>query len=326
VGRVSPAPHPTGPIVTVTCNPALDVTYQVDRLVPNTVHRVSGVQERPGGKGVNVARVLHQLGVPVVATGLADDTFGDRAADVGVTAAFVPALPTVRRTLVVQSATGTTGLWEPGAEPSDPAAAAAALVDRVADLVRDAAGLVVSGSLPPGVDDALPADLARLARDAGLPVLLDLDDAPLRTALARGGAVLTPNLDELARLLGQDGDPPGPDQAAAAARALAERNGAPVVVTLGPGGLVAATAERSWRAAPPEEVVGNPTGAGDAAAAAIIRGLAGRVPWPEIVADAVALSAAAVASPVAGEVDLDHYRTGRGLVRPVDVHPPTRRS
>jgi tagatose 6-phosphate kinase len=322
---VSPAPRHGGQIVTVTCNPALDVTYQVDRLVPNTVHRVSGIEERPGGKGVNVARVLHQLGVPVVATGLADATFGDRVTEVGVPASFVPALPTVRRTLVVQSATGTTGLWEPGAKPTDPVAAAAALVDRVAELVRDAAGLVVSGSLPPGVVDALPTELARLARDAGLPVLLDLDDAPLRTALAHGGAVLTPNLDELIRLLARDGYPPQPDEAAEAARALAERNGAPVVVTLGAGGMVAATAEQSWRAAPAEEVVGNPTGAGDAAAAAIIRGLTVRAPWPEIIADAVALSAAAVASPVAGEVHLDHYRTGRGLVRPVDV-PPTRRS
>lgn len=323
---MSPAPHPTGPIVTVTCNPALDVTYQVDRLVPNTVHRVSAVAERPGGKGVNVARVLHQLGVPVIASGLADAAFGDRVSELGVAASFVPALPTVRRTLVVQSATGTTGLWEPGAKPTDPAAAATALVDRVAELVRDAAGLVVSGSLPPGVDNALPTELARLARGAGLPVLLDLDDAPLRTALAHGRAVLTPNLDELARLLARDNNPPDPDDAAEAARALAQRNGAPVVVTLGADGMVAATAEQSWRAAPTEKVVGNPTGAGDAAAAAIIRGLTARTPWPEIVADAVALSAAAVASPVAGEVDLDHYRTGRGLVRPVDVHPSTHRS
>ena len=58
-------------ILTVTCNPAVDVTYQVDRLAVGEVHRVATVHERPGGKGVNVARVLHALGHDVVVTGLA---------------------------------------------------------------------------------------------------------------------------------------------------------------------------------------------------------------------------------------------------------------
>jgi tagatose 6-phosphate kinase len=57
-------------IVTVTLNPALDLTYAVDALVPHGTHRVATVAERPGGKGLNVARVLHALGEPVLATGL----------------------------------------------------------------------------------------------------------------------------------------------------------------------------------------------------------------------------------------------------------------
>lgn len=62
-------------IITVTCNPAIDVTYQLGLLVPGEVHRIQQVHTRVGGKGVDVARVLHQLGEAVVATGFADHDF-----------------------------------------------------------------------------------------------------------------------------------------------------------------------------------------------------------------------------------------------------------
>lgn len=299
-------------IVTVTCNPAVDVTYRVDRLRPGAVHRVRDVAARPGGKGVNVARVLHQLGEPTTATGLADPFFAATVEALGVPADFVPALPAVRRTLVVQGEGETTSLWEPGAVPNDPTSAAVLLVEKVTALLRDATALVVSGSLPPGVDPALPAGLAKVATAAGIPAVLDLDERALEVAAdgsaTRGaggpGVVLMPNRDELCRLLGADVDA----DVAAAARELSLRSGGPVVATLGADGMLGVTAHGGWLALPPERVDGNPTGAGDAAAAAVARGLARRDGWPQIIADAVALSGAAVVAPVAGEVDVDHYR------------------
>lgn len=65
-------------ILTVTLNAALDVTYRVHTLTPQTTHRVSTVTERAGGNGFNVARVLHALGEPVLATGHAGGATGDR--------------------------------------------------------------------------------------------------------------------------------------------------------------------------------------------------------------------------------------------------------
>ena len=64
----------------------------------------------------------------------------------------------------------------------------------------------------------------------------------------------------------------------------------------------------SWRATPPARMVGNPTGAGDAAAAALIAGAVAGAPWPDRLRDAVALSAAAVLQPAAGSFDMHHYR------------------
>lgn len=296
-------------ILTVTCNPATDLTYTVESLMPGEVHRVTSVVERPGGKGVNVARVLQQLGEPTTATGLADASFGTLLEASGVPAAFVPCLPRVRRTLVVHTGTETTSLWEPG--PTAETGAAAALEERVTSLLATATVLVVSGSLPPGVPPSLPATLARRAVSRGLSVVLDLDDEPLRIAAEGCGAVLVPNREELCRLTASD----TALDVVATARDLSWRSGAPVVVTLGADGMLAVAGSECWHAEAPEQVHGNPTGAGDSAAAAIARGLARGDAWPDIVADAVALSAAAVLAPVAGEVVLPAYEQWRTQVR-----------
>lgn len=294
-------------ILTVTCNPAVDVTYHVDELRHDGVHRVREVRRRPGGKGVNVATVLHQLGEPVTALGIADDDFAGRVREAGPAASFVPAMTEVRRTVVATDGDATTSFWEPGTPVPE------GTVDELVALVRDAltgaTALVVSGSLPPGVGPGTPARLAALARQAGVPVVLDVDGEPLRLAVEAGGAVLMPNLDELARLVG---DPAHPDREVAA---LALRTGAPVVATLGAEGLVASDGQQTWRVPAPEQVTGNPTGAGDATAAGVARGLAAGHPWPQVLADAVALGSAAVLRPVAGEVDLDAYRRWREPTR-----------
>ena len=118
--------------------------------------------------------------------------------------------------------------------------------------------------------------------------------------------MIKPNADELAVT--------GLADPLAAARRLRERGAGAVVASRGADGLLAVTADGCWRAAAPEPVHGNPTGAGDACVAALAAGLAAGTPWPELLADAVALSAAAVACPLAGDVDLPTYRRLAPLV------------
>ena len=80
-----------------------------------------------------------------------------------------------------------------------------------------------------------------------------------------------------------------------------------MVASLGAEGLVAATPEGRWRATPPARVHGNPTGAGDSVCAGLLSGLVERLPWPDRLARAVALSAATVPTPTAGEFDRTAY-------------------
>ncbi|MBB5914313.1 1-phosphofructokinase family hexose kinase [Nocardia transvalensis] len=290
-------------ILTVTLNPAYDMTYRVEQFERGREHRVLSVEQRIGGKGINVTRVLNQLGKYSRATGFADHVFA-AAAELELPVDFVHALPWVRRTVVIsESGDGTaTALWEPGARVGDPYAVEQLLV-RVTGLLPDTGGMVVAGSLPGGVGDSVPARLARTALAVGVPTVCDVDGRALRLASEVPGVVLMPNRDELERLTGV---PAGtPDEVVRSVRPLLERGVRAVVATRGPEGIIAVTSAGAWSARLPEPMAGNPTGAGDAATAAVISGLAnGAEPdWPALLADTVATSAAAVVIPVAGEID-----------------------
>ncbi|MFE4636552.1 1-phosphofructokinase family hexose kinase [Streptomyces sp. NPDC056773] len=302
-------------ILTVTLNTALDVTYRVPRLLAHASHRVTEVTERPGGKGLNVARVLAAIGHEVTATGFAGGPTGhlvrDRlaAASPGVRDELVPCAGTTRRTLaVVDEASGdTTQFNEPG--PLITAAEWSGFLARYEALLTGGARAVaLCGSLPPGVPVGAYATLVRAARTAGVPVLLDTSGEALRRGVAARPDVIKPNAAELAELTGSRDPLP--------ATRDARRRGAHAVVTsLGPAGLLAATAHGTWRAAPPRPLTGNPTGAGDSAVAGLLSALTEDLDWPDRLTRAVALSAATVTSPVAGEFDPRTYEEVRGSVK-----------
>jgi tagatose 6-phosphate kinase len=280
--------------------------------VPGATHRVLQVRARAGGKGVNVARVLRQLGRDTVVAGLTGGHTGDliRAdlAGSGLPRELVAIGGESRRTLAVVSRRdgGATLLNEPG--PRVRAAEWAELrarVDRL--LAAGAAAVVLAGSLPAGAPPGAYAELVEAAHGHGVPAIVDADGEALRAALAARPEVVKPNAAELRAATGHD-DP------ARGAEALRRAGAAAVAASLGPGGLLAVTDAGSWRAVPPEVVAGNPVGAGDAAVAALAAGLVDGLPWPERLREAVAVSAAAVLHPVAGGFDPAAYRRFRDAV------------
>ncbi|MCW2611448.1 MAG: tagatose 6-phosphate kinase [Actinomycetota bacterium] len=298
-------------ILCVTLNAALDVTYSVDEVRWHAGNRVAAVAQRAGGKGVNVARVLHTLGEDVLVTGLVGgDTGAQIRADVqaaGLAEAFQDVTGESRRTVaVVDAAAGdATGFWEPGppVAPDD----WARFLDRYDGLLTGARAVVLTGSLPPGLSPEVYADLVHRARKAGVPVVLDADAEALAVGVSAEPDIVKPNVDELRRATGFTDRLPG-------AEALRAQGARAVVVSAGPDGLIASTPDGRWAARPQDRVSGNPTGAGDASVAALVRGLVADTSWPERLADAVALSASAVLRPLAGDVDLAAYRRFRDTV------------
>jgi tagatose 6-phosphate kinase len=299
-------------ILTVTLNTALDITYRVRSLRPHTTHRVTEVTERPGGKGLNVARVLAALGHEVTVTGFTGGATGrtvqDRLTAVpNLVDALVPVTGPTRRTIaVVDELSGdTTQLNEPG--PTVTPAEWSAFQEAYEDLVPSVAAVALCGSLPPGVPVGAYAGLVRTAKAAGVPVLLDTSGEALRRGVAARPDIVKPNIEELAELTGSH----EPLRATQDAR---RRGARAVVASLGKEGLLAATPEGRWRATPPAPVHGNPTGAGDSVAAGLLSALLDRLPWPDRLTRAVALSAATVLSPTAGEFDRAAYEDLLGRV------------
>ncbi|MBG0827822.1 hexose kinase [Planomonospora sp. ID67723] len=343
------SPATAGTILTVTLNLALDVTYVTGEIDWDGVNRVRSVHRRAGGKGVNVARVLAALGRDVLVTGLAGGPTGHAVradlAAAGLPAALTPIAGESRTTLAVSGlgppARRTALFNEPGPVVSD-GELAGFLQDFQARLrLGGVAAVVVSGSMPRGVPAGFYATLARLARDRGAPVIVDADGAALRHAPAGRPAIVKPNAEELARALvtpagadaGTASDPDGtggegsrragphsPREVLLGAEALRAAGAGAVVVSLGADGLLAVTSEGAWRAAMPYRVEGNPTGAGDALVAGLALGLVEGTPWPERLRRAAALGAAAVAAPVAGDVDRDVFRRIHPEIRVEPVH------
>lgn len=314
-------------ILTVTLNTALDLTYRVPALVPGASHRVGEVAERPGGKGLNVARVLAALGHPVTVTGLCGGPTGERirellAATPGVSEALVPTREAARRTVTVTggaagpalpgtTADSATVLNEPG--PLIDAAEWAAFRRAYSALLPEAGAVALCGSLPPGLPVGSYATLVREARAAGVPVLLDTSGEALRRGVAARPDLVKPNAEELAQLTGAR-------EPVRAARDARRRGARTVVASLGEEGLYVTGPEGGWRAAAPQRVSGNPTGAGDSVVAALLSGLAEGLPWPARLARATALAGATVRAPVAGEFDAATYAELLPRVRVVDIH------
>ncbi|MFD7415921.1 1-phosphofructokinase family hexose kinase [Kitasatospora purpeofusca] len=292
-------------ILTVTLNAALDATWSVDSLRPRTSHRVDDAQERAGGKGINVARVLGVLGHDPVATGLAGGATGRLILDglhtARIRSEFVEVGGESRRTLAVVSRDDGDATVFNGRGPSVTSAEWQLFHRRYAALASTARVVVLSGSTPPGLPADAYAQLVRTAAAADALTVLDTSGPDLLRALEARPDVVKPNAEEIAAATGQA----DPARAAAALRSLGART---VVASAGADGLYAVTPEGTWRAAPPERLAGNPTGAGDACVAAIAAGLDAGSAWPDILRTAVALSAAAVPCPVAGEVDTAVFR------------------
>jgi tagatose 6-phosphate kinase len=289
-------------IIVVCLNPALDVTHHVDAVDWGGVNRPRAVRARPGGKGLNVARTLHALGADVLVLGLAGGITGAgvEAAlrERCVPAALTPVAGETRRTFSVVDDSRVTAFYEPGpAVGEEEFAGFRRGYERALD---GAAAVVLSGSLPPGLE---PATYATLIHAAGIPAVLDTHGEALRLGAAGGAAIVKPNLAELESLTGHE--LATPDEVIAAAGQL--RGAQAVVVTLGPDGLLAATGDGCWRARAPAAVTRNATGAGDAVAAALAHGLVLGRPWDERLRHAAALGAATAAAPVAGEFRRQDY-------------------
>lgn len=195
-------------IVTVTLNAAIDRTLLVPSFQLGQRHRASASLSSAGGKGINVARSLKRLGIPVVCAGLAGGRTGvqivERLTTEGLLNDFVRIRGESRTSTAVVDPTSNVyteiNEWGPEVEEHE----LAILRDKLAYLSRGAEFIVFSGSLPRGVDDDFYLEAIRDANRRGVPTVLDSEGEPLRRGIEGEPYLVSPNVREAEQLVGHE--------------------------------------------------------------------------------------------------------------------------
>lgn len=307
-------------IVTVAVNAALDRSVTVPGLQIGIRHRASSVLTQAGGKGINVARALKSLDIPVVATGLAGGRTGTRIVEELTAEAILNDFVRIRdesrtSTVLVDPVTGVqTEINEWGPKVSD--IELSILMDKLRYLSRGADVVVLAGSLPRGVEDDFYAEIARDLSRRGVRVAVDTEGEPLRLAVEAEPWLVSPNQHEAEQLVGQELQED--EDFVMALDTIAEMGARNVHVTY-EGGCYALLREertvRRFHAVAPQLEPVSVVGAGDALLAQYLAALSEGVAAEDAVRIAVAAGSASVLEVGAGRFDPAEARRLAPLVR-----------
>ncbi|MGP9724135.1 1-phosphofructokinase family hexose kinase [Corynebacterium sp. AOP40-9SA-29] len=308
-------------IITVTPNPSIDRTQRLPGpLDVGGVNRVVSGTDQAGGKGVNVATVVHHAGEDVVAVVPAEShgDFADlvRAGDVPVR--FVGG-GAVRVNLTLTDGEGvTTKINSPGDASSDGRSLTDAVAQTMSEVTAQGVSgphwLVLAGSLPPGFPDDWYARMTATAHEQGFRVAVDTSDAALAALVdlsdrnpAAAPDLIKPNSHELAQIVGGDGDAmedaaAGGDLSAVtdAASSLLDRGFGAALISLGAAGALLVTRDGdsgAWFCPSPKVSAVSTVGAGDSTLAGYVIGAAREQDAPARLALAVAHGSTAVTLP-----------------------------
>lgn len=260
-------------ILTITMNPAIDISTAVERVMPIRKLRCTAARRDPGGGGINVARVASRLGAAATALYPIGGHVGQllrRLVEAEQLRSLSIAVEeeTRENLTVLETSTGEQFRFVLPGPPLRENEWRSCL-EAVAAYTPKPGFIVASGSLPPGVPDDFYAKVAEIARGWDVPIALDTSGGALKSAMACGIDLIKPNLRELRELLGRS----LPDEASwvEACRELIAAGSARVVaLTLGHRGALLVTADAAWRAAPLAIEPKSTVGAGDGFVGAMV--------------------------------------------------------
>ncbi len=283
-------------IVTVTPNPSFDRTLQTASFELGLVNRATGVTVEGSGKGINVSRALALSGVESTSVFPSNPGDAQRMAELseavdGFRWHPVDTGTSVRTNVtVIDDAGRTTKVNEPG--DTFDVTQQQQLLDAVAEVTAGADWLVGCGSLPPGISADFYRLLAAQGKEAGVRMAIDASGAALKAAVEGNAALIKPNRDELADVVGRE----LPTLGDVVDAAIDVRDGgvAGVVVSLGSSGAVLIDEAGVVHGTAPTNNVQNTVGAGDGFLAGF---LAGGGVGPDALASALSFGRAAVQSP-----------------------------
>lgn len=259
-------------IYTVTLNPALDKTVEIPSLTVDSVNRITTMRTDPGGKGINVSKVVQKLGGESTATGILGGSTGQAICsaleEMKIKAEFRFVEGETRTNLkIIDPVNHTnTDLNEPGILISEEILNG--LLNELVSKVKEGDIVVMSGSLPKGAPKDTYGVWVKTCKEAGAKVFLDVDGALLEAGIKESPYLVKPNNHELSALLGRKLSTPE-ELAEAAAELMEKYEIAKVVVSMGGDGALYITKEETIYAEGLKVTVKSTVGAGDSVVAAL---------------------------------------------------------
>lgn len=305
----------TKPILTVTLNPALDMTVSLNYLSPGEVNKANASQIRAAGKGLNVAKVLHDLASPVMVSGfLGEDNFGlfkEFCHHHSIDNQFLY-LPGATRINVKISEQGgrVTDINLPGLPVPD--SQWQAFKQRLQHLAQQSSAVVLAGSLPPGLAETAYAELIADLQAFDVPIVLDSSGKAFAEAVKAKPYMVKPNIEELQEWSGQKIT--STEELKNAAEVLLGLGIQHVVISDGANGCYWFCENEAMKAIPPKVNVVSTVGAGDSLVAALTYGLVAHQDKSETLKQACAISAHAVEQVGVGIVHSERYEFLKALV------------
>lgn len=283
-------------ILTITLNPALDLTVRVPHLEPGEVNRSQALLSHAAGKGLNVAQVLADLGHSLTVSGfLGEDNqqaFNALFARRGFADAFIRVPGETRSNIKLAEDDGrVTDINGPGPHVND--LAQHALLDKLDHIAASHDAVVVAGSLPRGVSAQWLRELVLRLKALGCKVILDTSGEALKEGLRAGPWLVKPNAEELSEALGH----PVSSVASqvAAATELQTLGISHVVISHGADGVNwFSRGTQPLQALPPKVRVASTVGAGDSLLAGMVHGLISGHSPEQTLRSATAIAAMAV--------------------------------
>lgn len=263
-------------ILTITMNPSVDMSYPLDSFQLDEVNRAPSVSKTAGGKGLNVTRVIHELGEAVTATGILGGTLGtfilQNLEEQDIAADFLLIEKESRNCIAILHEGQQTEILESG--PVLDEGEGERFKEKLRGLVSACSLVVISGSLPQGLPADYYTELIRICQEEDVPVLLDSSGPSLAAALQSKAKpyLIKPNQTELSQLLQREIPVDVPELKSA----LSEERfaGIPwIVVSLGADGAFVKHGASFYRATIPQIEVVNPVGSGDATIAGLAASL-----------------------------------------------------
>lgn len=264
-------------IVTFTLNPAIDKSSSVEHVMAENKLYCDTPRYEPGGGGINVSRAINKLGenslLLYTAGGFTGRRLGKLLKEEGLNEKAIKIENSTRENLIIKEKSTNLQYRFGMPGPKINKKETEKIFEILSNLTSSIDYLVISGSIPAGVPDNIYAKMAKKAKKNGIKVVVDVAGNPLKEVLKEGVFLIKPNLGEFQELV--DREVKEDDEIKDAALKMVKDNCCSVIViSLGAGGVLFVTDEKTKFLRPPTVPIKSKVGAGDSMVAGIVLSLA----------------------------------------------------